>query len=75
MSLLPFSSQLIADVGISLGDEGKGRLSGYVGNDASRRAAENAGFVFEGTASGGLSYRGQRRDAWVGALLREEGTA
>jgi adenylosuccinate synthase len=26
MSLQPFSSQLIADVGISLGDEGKGRL-------------------------------------------------
>ena len=26
MSLFPFSSQLIADVGISLGDEGKGRL-------------------------------------------------
>ena len=26
MPLLPFSSRLIADVGISLGDEGKGRL-------------------------------------------------
>ncbi len=26
MSLIPFSSKLIADVGISLGDEGKGRL-------------------------------------------------
>ncbi|HEX3729787.1 MAG TPA: adenylosuccinate synthetase [Opitutaceae bacterium] len=26
MSLIPFTSQLIADVGISLGDEGKGRL-------------------------------------------------
>jgi len=26
MSLHPFSSQLIADVGISFGDEGKGRL-------------------------------------------------
>jgi adenylosuccinate synthase len=26
MSLIPFSSRLIADVGISLGDEGKGRL-------------------------------------------------
>ena len=26
MSLLPFSSQLIADVGVSFGDEGKGRL-------------------------------------------------
>ena len=26
MSIIPFSSQLIADVGVSLGDEGKGRL-------------------------------------------------
>ena len=26
MALLPFTSQLIADVGVSLGDEGKGRL-------------------------------------------------
>ncbi len=33
MSLLPFSSQLIADVGISLGDEGKGRLSPEVANE------------------------------------------
>ena len=33
MSLLPFSSQLIADVGISLGDEGKGRLIPEVAND------------------------------------------
>jgi adenylosuccinate synthase len=33
MSLLPFSSQLIADVGISLGDEGKGRLIPEVANE------------------------------------------
>jgi adenylosuccinate synthase len=33
MSLSPFSSQLIADVGISLGDEGKGRLIPEVANE------------------------------------------
>lgn len=33
MSLLPFSSQLIADVGISFGDEGKGRLIPEVANE------------------------------------------
>jgi adenylosuccinate synthase len=33
MSLPPFSSQLIADVGISLGDEGKGRLIPEVANE------------------------------------------
>ena len=33
MSLTPFSSQLIADVGISLGDEGKGRLVPEVCNE------------------------------------------
>src|SRR5882724_3841294 len=33
MSLFPFSSQLIADVGISLGDEGKGRLIPEVANE------------------------------------------
>ena len=33
MSLIPFSSQLIADVGISLGDEGKGRLIPEIANE------------------------------------------
>ncbi|MGK5738488.1 GNAT family N-acetyltransferase [Micromonospora sp. URMC 103] len=40
-----------------------------VGNTASRRAAEKAGFTVEGTARGGLTHRGQRVDVWVGALL------
>ena len=40
-----------------------------VGNVASRRAAEKAGFVMEGTARGAIDQRGQRVDAWVGALL------
>jgi RimJ/RimL family protein N-acetyltransferase len=41
----------------------------YVGNDASRRVADKAGFRFEGTLRGYLVQRGQRRDAWIGGLL------
>jgi RimJ/RimL family protein N-acetyltransferase len=40
-----------------------------VGNTASRRVAEKAGFTVEGTARGGLTHRGERIDVWVGALL------
>ncbi|MEH0974894.1 GNAT family N-acetyltransferase [Micromonospora sp. CPCC 205546] len=43
-----------------------------VGNTASRRVAEKAGFTVEGTARGGLTHRGERVDAWVGALLAED---
>jgi adenylosuccinate synthase len=39
MSLPPFSSQLIADVGISLGDEGKGRLIPEVADELRGTAA------------------------------------
>ncbi|SCL53999.1 Protein N-acetyltransferase, RimJ/RimL family [Micromonospora citrea] len=43
-----------------------------VGNTASRRAAEKAGFTVEGTIRGGLTHRGRRVDAWLGALLPED---
>ncbi|MBM0259275.1 GNAT family N-acetyltransferase [Micromonospora sp. 4G55] len=46
-----------------------------VGNTASRRVAEKAGFTVEGTARGGLQHRGERCDAWVGALLAEDVTS
>jgi len=39
MSLPPFSSQLIADVGISLGDEGKGRLIPEIAEELRATAA------------------------------------
>jgi adenylosuccinate synthase len=43
MALLPFTSQLIADVGISLGDEGKGRLVPRSSRScAARRAASRS---------------------------------
>jgi RimJ/RimL family protein N-acetyltransferase len=41
----------------------------HVGNLASRRVAEKAGFTIEGTQLGGLAHRGERKDAWVGGLL------
>lgn len=40
-----------------------------VGNGASRRAAEKAGFQAEGVRRAGLVQRGEVVDAWVGALL------
>lgn len=41
----------------------------YVGNDASRRVAEKAGFVLEGVQRARLAQRGERRDCWVAGLL------
>ncbi|GGM20544.1 hypothetical protein GCM10011608_01390 [Micromonospora sonchi] len=46
-----------------------------VGNVASRRVAEKAGFTMEGTARSALNHRGDRVDAWVGALLAEDLTS
>ncbi|HYN94620.1 MAG TPA: GNAT family N-acetyltransferase [Pilimelia sp.] len=45
----------------------------YVGNDASRRAAEKAGFTMEGLLRSGLAHRGgERRDAWLGSVLADD---
>jgi RimJ/RimL family protein N-acetyltransferase len=43
-----------------------------VGNVASRRVAEKAGFLIEATLRKRLFHRGVRVDAWVGSLLRDE---
>ena len=40
-----------------------------VGNWASRRAAEKAGFHVEGALRQGMVQRGEPRDCWIGALL------
>ncbi|HEX6873371.1 MAG TPA: GNAT family N-acetyltransferase [Micromonosporaceae bacterium] len=42
----------------------------YVGNEASRRVAERAGFTMEGLARAGCVQRGEDRDAWTGSVLR-----
>ena len=43
-----------------------------VGNLASRRVAEKAGFLMEGTLRKRLFHRGAVVDAWVGSLVRDE---
>jgi len=44
----------------------------YVGNLASRRVAERAGFRVEGEVRLGALQRGVRRDDWLGTLLRDD---
>jgi RimJ/RimL family protein N-acetyltransferase len=46
--------------------------SAEIGNEASRRVAEKAGFVMEGQLRKRLVHRGQRVDAWIGSLLKGE---
>jgi len=41
----------------------------YVGNDSSRRVVEKAGFTIEGLCRSAMAHRGERHDAWFGALL------
>jgi RimJ/RimL family protein N-acetyltransferase len=41
----------------------------HLGNEASRRAAQRAGFVDEGIQRAGCAQRGERRDARVAARL------
>jgi RimJ/RimL family protein N-acetyltransferase len=44
----------------------------YVGNHGSRRVAEKAGFVMEGTGRLALTQREHRRDAWIGSLIASD---
>jgi RimJ/RimL family protein N-acetyltransferase len=44
----------------------------FVGNEASRRVAEKAGFRFEGTLRQDLVHAGRRRDSWLAAMVKED---
>ena len=46
-----------------------------VGNTASRRVAEQAGFLIEATLRKRLIHRGIRVDAWIGSMLSTELTS
>jgi RimJ/RimL family protein N-acetyltransferase len=43
-----------------------------IGNVASRRVAEKAGFTLEGSLRKRLVHRGERVDAWIGSLVKGE---
>lgn len=45
----------------------------HVGNEPSIRAATKAGFVAEGILRSGISFLGERRDLWQGAVLATDG--
>jgi RimJ/RimL family protein N-acetyltransferase len=53
-----------ADVGLA-----RVKWRAQVGNVASRRVAEKAGFTMEGLLRGDIAHRGERRDAWIASLL------
>jgi RimJ/RimL family protein N-acetyltransferase len=44
----------------------------HVGNVGSRRVAEKAGFVYEGTLRKGCAQRGGRHDCWLAAIIRTD---
>jgi adenylosuccinate synthase len=73
MSLLPFSSQLIADVGISLGDEGKGRLIPEVAHElAGTRASVSAVLKVNGGANSGHTAAGVKLNLLPCGVVEKE---
>ena len=58
----------------ALVDKGLGRfqLRADVGNEASQRVAEKAGFVREGVLRSSLVHKGERRDVIMYSLVRED---
>jgi RimJ/RimL family protein N-acetyltransferase len=65
----PAALRVLCQWGVRALDLSRIEWRAHVGNDASRRVAEKAGFTLEGTVRAGLQHRGERRDAWLGALL------
>jgi hypothetical protein len=65
---------LLVAVARVLDELGLGRIEWWanVGNYASRRVAEKAGFTMEGTARARLLHRGVRVDGWSAGLLPGE---
>ncbi|MES2643300.1 MAG: GNAT family protein [Myxococcota bacterium] len=61
-------------VDIAFQERGATRLEAevFVGNDASRRVLEKAGFVLEDTARGAIVKGGRHFDAWRFAMVRKD---
>jgi adenylosuccinate synthase len=73
MSLTPFSSQLIADVGISLGDEGKGRLIPEIAEELrGTKAAVSVVLKVNGGANSGHTAGGIKLNLLPAGVVEQE---
>jgi adenylosuccinate synthase len=73
LMLLPFSSQLIADVGISLGDEGKGRLIPEITHElAGTSAAVSTVLKVNGGANSGHTAAGVKLNLLPCGVVEKE---
>ena len=66
------AARLVRDYGFDVAGLETIRWRSMVGNWGSRRIASAAGFVFDGTVRRLLVQRGERRDAWVATITRDD---
>ena len=71
-SIMTAALHLVCDYGFEVVGLQVIRWRAVVGNWASRRVAENVGFVFDGTVRRLLVHRGELLDGWVATLTRED---
>ena len=71
-SIMSTAVRLVRDYGFDVAGLETIRWRSVVGNWGARRIASAAGFVFDGTVRQMLVQRGERRDAWVATITRDD---
>ena len=71
-SIMSTAVRLVRDYGFDVAGLETIRWRSAVGNWGSRQIASAAGFVFDGTVRRWLVQRGERRDAWIATITRED---
>ena len=71
-SITTAALHLVCDYGFEVVGLRVIRWRAVVGNWASRRAAANVGFVFDGAVRSLLMHRGEPLDGWIATLVRDD---
>jgi ribosomal-protein-alanine N-acetyltransferase len=71
-SIMTAALHVVCDYGFEVAGLQVIRWCAVVGNWASRRAAANVGFVFDGAVRRLLGHRGELLDGWIATLLRAD---